>query len=82
MVSDYVTIASRRCPGGAAVKEPAMSLLTVDQAAERLATKPRFIRRLIAEKRIPYVKLGAHVRIADHDVDAFIAAGRVDPQTH
>jgi excisionase family DNA binding protein len=80
MVIDYVTIASRRCPGGAAGEEPAMTLLTVDQAAERLATKPRFIRRLIAEKRIPYVKLGAHVRIADQDIDAFIIAGRVDPQ--
>jgi excisionase family DNA binding protein len=82
MVSHYVTIASRQYPGGAAGEESAMTLLTVDQAAERLATKPRFIRRLIAEKRIPYVKLGAHVRIADQDVDAFIAAGRVDPQSH
>jgi excisionase family DNA binding protein len=56
-----------------------MTLLTVDQAAERLATKPRFIRRLIAERRIPYVKLGSHVRIDASDVDAFIIAGRVDP---
>jgi excisionase family DNA binding protein len=56
-----------------------MTLLTVDQAAERLGTKPRFIRRLIAEKRIPYVKLGSHVRLDDVDVDAFIAAGRVVP---
>ena len=43
-----------------------MALLTVDQAAERLGTTPRFIRRLIAEKRIAYVKLGGwHVRIED-----------------
>ncbi len=56
-----------------------MPLLTVDQAAERLSTKPRFIRRLIAEQRIPYVKLGAHVRIDARDIDAFIAAGRVTP---
>jgi excisionase family DNA binding protein len=56
-----------------------MPLLTVDQAADRLCTKPRFIRRLIAERRIPYVKLGAHVRIDDRDIDAFIAAGRVTP---
>jgi excisionase family DNA binding protein len=56
-----------------------MTLLTVDQAAERLATQPRFIRRLIAERRIPYIKLGHHVRIDATDVDAFITAGRVDP---
>jgi excisionase family DNA binding protein len=79
MVADYVTTVSRRCPGIAAGQEPAMTLLTVDQAAERLATKPRFIRRLIAERRIPYVKLGSHVRIDATDVDAFISAGRVDP---
>jgi excisionase family DNA binding protein len=58
-----------------------MSLLTVDEAAERLRTKPRFIRRLIAERRIPYVKLGAHVRIDDRDIDAFIDAGRVTPSS-
>jgi excisionase family DNA binding protein len=57
-----------------------MTLLTVDQAAERLATKPRFIRRLIAERRIPYVKLGSHVRIDDADLDSFVDAGRVCPQ--
>jgi excisionase family DNA binding protein len=56
-----------------------MALLTVDQAAERLATKPRFIRRLIAEKRIPYIKLGGHVRIEDTALDAFVEAGRVPP---
>ena len=58
-----------------------MSLLTVDQAAERLGTTPRFIRRLIAEKRIAYVKLGGwHVRIEDTVLDEFIDAGRVYPQ--
>lgn len=59
-----------------------MSLLTVDEAAQRLATKPRFVRRLIAERRIPYVKLGAHVRIHTDDLDAFVSAGRVSAQPH
>ena len=57
-----------------------MTLLTVDQAAQRLGTKPRFIRRLIAEKRIPYVKLGSHVRIDPADLDQFVEAGRVTAQ--
>jgi excisionase family DNA binding protein len=58
-----------------------MALLTVDQAAERLGTTPRFIRRLIAEKRIAYVKLGGwHVRIEDTVLDDFVEAGRVYPQ--
>jgi excisionase family DNA binding protein len=53
-------------------------LLTVGQAADRLGTSERFIRRLIFERRIPYTKLGRHVRIAARDLDAFVRAGRVE----
>jgi excisionase family DNA binding protein len=53
-------------------------LLTVDEAADRLGTSVRFIRRLIFERRIAYTKLGRHVRIATHDLEAFIQAGRVE----
>jgi excisionase family DNA binding protein len=38
----------------------------------------RFVRRLVFERRIAYVKLGRHVRIAARDLDAFIRAGRID----
>jgi hypothetical protein len=31
------------------------------------------------ERRIAFVKVGRHVRIAPADLDAYIAAGRVDP---
>jgi excisionase family DNA binding protein len=57
-----------------------MTLLTVDEAAEYLATTPRFIRRLVAEKRIPYVKLGSHLRLDKDDLDDFVESGRVRPQ--
>jgi excisionase family DNA binding protein len=56
-------------------------LLTVDEAAERLGTSARFIRRLIAERRIAYTKLGRHVRITARDLDAFVASGRVEPRS-
>jgi excisionase family DNA binding protein len=56
-------------------------LLTVEEAAERLGTSVRFVRRLIFERRIPYTKLGRHVRIATSDLDAFITAGRIEPRT-
>jgi hypothetical protein len=36
------------------------------------------VRRLVFQRRIAYVKLGRHVRIATRDLDAFIAASRVD----
>jgi excisionase family DNA binding protein len=53
-------------------------LLTVEQAAERLGTSVRFVRRLIAERRIAYAKLGRHVRIAEADLINFVAAGRIE----
>jgi excisionase family DNA binding protein len=53
-------------------------LLSVEEAAERLGTSTRFVRRLIFERRIAFVKVGRHVRITPGDLDAYIAAGRVD----
>jgi excisionase family DNA binding protein len=53
-------------------------LLTVEEAADRLGTSVRFIRRLIAERRIAYVRVGRHVRIGEADLASFVAAGRVE----
>jgi excisionase family DNA binding protein len=57
----------------------AEQLLSVEAAAERLDAKPRFIRRLIAERRIEFVKVGRHVRISESALAEFITAGRVSP---
>jgi excisionase family DNA binding protein len=54
-------------------------LLTVEQAAERLGTTARFPRRLIAERRIAFVKVGRHVRIAESALDAYIDGHTVQP---
>jgi excisionase family DNA binding protein len=54
------------------------NLLTVEEAADRLGTSVRFVRRLIAERRIAYVKVGRHVRIDEADLVEFVAAGRVE----
>ena len=67
-----------RCMTAGAREDELDKLLSVEQAAERLGTSVRFVRRLVFERRIAYVKLGRHVRIAVRDLDAFIAAGRVD----
>lgn len=58
-----------------------MVLLTIEEAAERLGTGPRFIRRLVAERRIAYTKVGRFIRIASTDLDEFVAAGRVEPDS-
>jgi excisionase family DNA binding protein len=54
-------------------------LLTVGEAADALNTTPRFVRRLIAERRIRFHHVGRHVRIAQRDLEAFVEAGRVEP---
>ena len=53
-------------------------LLTVEETADRLGTSVRFVRRLVAERRIAFVKVGRHVRLDPTDVEAFIAARRVE----
>jgi excisionase family DNA binding protein len=47
-------------------------LLSVPEAAERLGTTTRFPRRLIAEKRIRFVRLGRHVRIPESAIEEFV----------
>ncbi|MFE9338607.1 excisionase family DNA-binding protein [Streptomyces sp. NPDC007063] len=54
--------------------------LSVDQVAEVLGTTPRFPRRLIAERRITFVKVGRHVRIPESALAAYIEARTVQPR--
>ncbi|MBT8227020.1 MAG: helix-turn-helix domain-containing protein [Dactylosporangium sp.] len=53
--------------------------MTPDEVAALLKTEIRFVRRLVAERRIPFTKVGKFVRFHPADVEAFIAAGRVEP---
>jgi excisionase family DNA binding protein len=55
-------------------------LLTIAQAGEYLGTGERFVRRLITERRISYVKVGKYVRLERSTLDAFVDAGRVHNQ--
>lgn len=55
--------------------------LNVPEAADYLNVSVRFVRRLIAERRIAFHKVGAHVRLAVADLDAFVQAGRIEPIT-
>ncbi|WP_436771952.1 excisionase family DNA-binding protein [Yinghuangia sp. YIM S09857] len=52
-------------------------LLTVPQVSERLNVGERFVRRLIEERRIEFIKIGRHVRIAERALDDYIAAALV-----
>lgn len=54
-------------------------LLTIEEAADLLNTKPRFARRLVAERRIRFTHVGRYVRIPESAVREFIATGIVEP---
>lgn len=54
-------------------------LLTLAQVAELLGTTERFPRRLIAERRIRFVRVGRHVRIPESALRDFVAGSTVEP---
>ncbi|MFJ6605682.1 helix-turn-helix domain-containing protein [Streptomyces lydicus] len=53
--------------------------LSVPEVAELLGTTERFPRRLIAERRITFVRVGRHVRIPESALHAFIEANTIQP---
>ncbi|HET9257657.1 MAG TPA: helix-turn-helix domain-containing protein [Pseudonocardiaceae bacterium] len=55
--------------------------LTVSETAVYLNISERFVRRLIAERRIAFHHVGRHVRFAMTDLDDWLAASRVEPIT-
>jgi excisionase family DNA binding protein len=60
---------------------PAEELLTVAEAATRISMSARYVRRLIAERRIVFYRLGRSVRIDPADLTTFITSSRVEPLT-
>lgn len=47
-------------------------LLDINDAATQLGTTVRHLRRLVHERRIPFVKVGRLVRFRQADLDAWI----------
>lgn len=54
-------------------------LLSVADAALVLGTTDRFPRRLIAERRIRFVRVGRHVRIPESAIEEFVRKATVQP---
>ncbi|MEM9612915.1 MAG: helix-turn-helix domain-containing protein [Actinomycetota bacterium] len=54
-------------------------LIDVDAAAERLNVTPRFVRRLVAERRIPYYKIGKFIRFDESELAVWLTNCRVSP---
>ncbi|WP_368956972.1 excisionase family DNA-binding protein [Parafrankia soli] len=72
---------STRPAAGAAPPTPVGEILTVEQAADRMNMSVRYVRRLVADRRIAFHRIGRSIRLMATDVDAHVAAGRVEPLT-
>lgn len=60
---------------------PGTSLLSIGEVAERLGVEVRHVRRLVHERRIPYIKWGHLLRFDPADLDAWIDSNRHPPAT-
>lgn len=54
--------------------------LTVTGAAEYLNIRPRHIRRLVAERRVRFLKVGRLLRFDPDDLDKFLQQSAVEPK--
>jgi excisionase family DNA binding protein len=54
-------------------------LIDISDAAETLGVSVRYVRRLVAERRIPYVKLGHYIRFDRDELELWIDEARVRP---
>ena len=63
-------------PGGENVPPRSRALIDVPALAERLGTTERFIRRLTAEDRVPFLKIGKFVRFDPKEIDHWVNAHR------
>lgn len=52
-------------------------LVSIEAVAEHLGVSVRHVRRLVYERRIPYVKWGHLLRFDVEDVNAWVAGSRI-----
>ncbi len=50
------------------------SLLSIDEAAEKLKTHPETVRRFIRDGQLAGVKMGRNWRVRESDLSAFVLA--------
>jgi excisionase family DNA binding protein len=62
-----------------ASRRPGAPLMDIGAAAERLSVSVRLVRRLVFERRIPYLKIGKYVRFDPDALDRWVQEQRVEP---
>lgn len=57
-------------------REPLPRLLDIDQLAQHLGVTSRHVRRLVAEKRVPYLKWRRFIRFDPAEIAAWLDTAR------
>jgi excisionase family DNA binding protein len=53
-------------------------LLSIDALADHLGVTERFVRRLVEDNRVPYLKIGKFVRFHPDDINAWLENTRIE----
>ena len=53
-----------------------VALMNSEQFAARLGVTPRFVRRLVEQRRVPFLKIGKFVRFDPDEIERWIAGQR------
>jgi len=64
--------------GGVPAGKPVSPLLDIAAVAARLGISVRYVRRLVAERRIPYVKFGHLLRFDPAEIDEWVEQAKVE----
>jgi len=70
---------SRTETSSTSVPTPLPQLIDVAALAEHLGVKVRHVRRLVHERRIPFIKWGHLVRFDPDQVNAWLEGCRIEP---
>lgn len=60
-------------------RAPRRPLLSIAEVADYLGVNVRHVRRLVTERRIPYIKWGHLLRFDPTEIDGFVEQARVPP---
>ena len=57
--------------------QPRTSMLDIAGLAKHLGVTERFVRRLVEDNRVPYLKIGKFVRFDPNEIDRWLDTKRV-----
>jgi excisionase family DNA binding protein len=60
---------------------PRSALLGIDELAHWLGVETGFVRRLIAQRKIPFLKIGKYIRFDPEEIAAWMDGQRVGVET-